>query len=213
MKQFFNNNILIAGCTGSGKSNFLHKLITSLIENNNPDDLKLFLIDPKRVEFSTYKDTAIVIYRSEDAKNVFKQISDEFLKCSKDKPKTLIVVDEFSDLMAYDQEFFEDCIEKLTKSSNETDIYLILSTSRPSPKDVYTDKIINCFGTKVCFRVGSDQDSLLMIGEKGAEKLTEIGSCLIKDSLSQTTKKFEVPYINYEEIEKIIKTQNEKPIS
>lgn len=216
MNQFLHRNILITGSTGSGKSNFLNKIIMTLIDENSSDDLKLFLIDPKGVEFGVYEGmTHImsgVIYKSEEAKKVLSWAMDESLRRLNNKqlkntlPEIVIIIDEFSDLICSDKDFFEDCVEKITTLSETTGIYLVISTSRPSPKDVYTNKIMNCFSNKICFRVGSEDDSLLIIGQKGAEKLSEQGSCLIKDSANSKITSFQVPFISVEQMKEKIES-------
>ncbi len=216
MNQFLHKNILITGSTGSGKSNFLNKIIMTLIDENSSDDLKLVLIDPKRVEFAVYEGVAHimsdVIHESEEAKKVLSWAMDESLRRLNNKqsksalPEIVIIIDEFSDLICSDKDFFEDCIEKITAVSDTNRIYFVISTSRPSPKDVYTDKIMNCFSNRICFRVESENDSLLIIGQKGAEKLSEQGSCLIKDSANSKITSFQVPFISVEQIKEKIES-------
>lgn len=227
MNQFFNKNILVTGCTGSGKTFFLNKIIKTLVEENSSTDLGLILIDPKRVEFAMYEGMSHmlskVIYSTEEAKIVFEWTWKESLRrirkmetINQEKDNTtnklqtiVIVIDEFSDLICTSKNFFEEYVEKITAFSNKTGIYLIISTSRPSPEDVYTEKIRNCFLNRVCFCVGSEKDSVLMIGEKGAETLSKPRNCLIKDLSTLEIESFQVPHITYEEIEKTIE-ENKK---
>ena len=235
MKKFLHKNILIAGQTGSGKSNFMHKLLGTLLEENSPNDLRLILIDPKRVEFAIYNGLAHllaeVIYESGKATSAFrwawgeslsrlKQIEElhiaSIYEYNKNRyinnklPEILIVIDEAADLMVFDKKFFENHIKKITALSSITGIYLIFSTSRPSPEHIITKKIRECFLDRIAFKLASEKESILVIGEKGAEKLSNLGSCLIKNLTGYKSKSFQMPYISEGEIGEIIKNAKDK---
>ena len=137
MKIFLHKNILIAGRTGSGKSNFMHNLIVNLLEENSPAEVRLILIEPKRIEFAQYNGISHllseVIYDSIKAESALKwtwgqslmrlkiiQEADSAsiykynkIKYKKNKlPEIYIIIDEFSDLMAANSKFFEEYFEK-----------------------------------------------------------------------------------------------------
>lgn len=234
MKKFLHKNILVAGQTGSGKSNFLHKMAGALLEENSPNDLRLILIDPKRVEFGIYNGLvhllAEVIYESDKIKSALKWTWGESMrrlkeieklqsatiyeynkiKYTKNKlPEIVIIVDELSDLMAYDKKFFENYIEKITALSKITGIYMILSTSKSIPA-VITKKISGCFLDRICFKTFNEEAPLLVLGEKGAEKLLNPGSCLIKNLTEFKSKSFQMPYISEEQVGDIIKNTKDK---
>ncbi len=209
MRKFTSKNILISGITGSGKSNFLHRMIIDLLNANSPDEVRLILIDPKRVEFSIYDNLPYLLSNQAivdtlKAINAFKWAWAESmtrlkeidkLRCSsiekynklkytRDKfPQIYIIIDEFSDLMCYDKKFFEEYVEKITATSKLTGIYLIVSTSRPCRDDVFTKKIVECFFNRIAFRLAEERDSIYILGERGAEKLLGAGNFLFKELL------------------------------
>lgn len=234
MKKFLHKNILIAGRTGSGKSNFMHNLIVNLLEENSPADLRLVLIEPKRIEFAQYNGIshllAEVIYDSDKARSALKWTWGESLrrlkiiqeadsasiykynkiKYRKNKlPEIYIIIDEFSDLMAADSKFFEEYFEKITALSKMTGVYLLVASAKVIPV-VFTKRINNCFVDRICFKTFDENDSLLLLGEKGAEKLSNPGSCLVKNLVEFKIKNKQMPCISDEEIAEKIKVIKEK---
>jgi len=151
LKSF--SGALISGRTGSGKSYLLHKLIKYFTENYKSGELKLVLIDPKRVEYSEYKDSSYlfcpVIYTVPEAKEVFKTIGKEIdkRKNTKEKmPQIAIIIDELSDLTRSGfLEFFEEKMSKAATEGKAFGIKIFMATSCPSPEDVFTEKIKNSF--------------------------------------------------------------------
>ncbi len=94
------------------------------------------------------------------------------------RPRLFVIVDEFSDLIISDREFFEDAFEKISAVSDRTGIFLILASSK-AVEDVFTQKLRHGRFERVAFRVSSVEDSVLIIGESGAEELVKPGSCLV----------------------------------
>lgn len=234
MKKFLHKNILIAGRTGSGKSNFLHNLIINLLEENSPSDLRLVLIEPKRVEFAQYNGIshllADVIYDSIKTESALKWAwgqslmrlkiiqeaeSASIYKYNKIKyrkntfPEIYIIIDEFSDLMAANSKFFEEYFEKITALSKMTGIYLLIASAKVIPV-VFTKRISGCFVDRICFKTSDENDSLLLLGEKGSEKLSNPGSCLVKNLTEFKIKNRQMTYISDEEIAEKIKVIKEK---
>lgn len=227
MKKFNSKNILIAGMTGSGKSNFLHTMILDLLNENSPHDLRLILIDPKMVEFSLYDGIphllTDVITKTDKARNAFRwlwgesfrrlRVMEELncssvqkynkLKYAKNKlPKLYVFVDEFSDLMADDKKFYEEYFRKITALSGLTEIYLVISTSRPDPKNVVTKNVLGCFSTRIAFRTATEKDSAVVIGKEGAEQLPEKGFFLLRELSSFEIKKLELSVVEEDELKK-----------
>lgn len=217
MEEFLNKNILITGQTGSGKSFFLHNVITYLLNRNSPQDLKLVLIDPKKVELIIYRNLPHLleepIFDPPEAADVLKRAWDESIrrlnKIQQNKeglPSIYIIVDEFSDLMMSDKrEIFEEYFEKIASLSKITGVYIMLSSSRnPSFEDMLTRKIRESFLYRIAFKAAREEDSVAVIGEKGAEKLSKPGSCLMKNLAEPGVRKIQMPYIDDEkEVNKI----------
>ena len=225
MKKLKAKNLMISGATGSGKSNFIHGLVMELLKENSPEDLRLILINPKRVELSIYKDVphllTDVIFDNEKARSALRWLWNESLrrlklmeelkassiekynklKFTKEKlAKIYVFIDEFSDLMCFDKKFFEEYFEKITTLSKLSEIYLVVSTSRPSPKDVITNKILSCFSTRIAFKTATEADSIATIGKGGAENLAENGIYLLRELSSFEIKKFESESVNEDEL-------------
>lgn len=221
--DLLHKNILIAGQTGSGKSNFIVKLITTFIKGSNPDDFRLILIDPKRVQLCIYDGLPHllfkVVYESEKAKSILKWVWEESLRrinaieraqILNKLPKILIIIDEAADLMVFDKEFFEDYVKKITSLSDETGINLIFSTVRPSSEFVVTERIRECFLNRIAFKLANKDDSILIIGERGAEKIINPGSCLIKNLINQKAESFQMPFVSEDEEKRTISDVKEK---
>ena len=215
-------HLLIAGSTGSGKSVVLNSLICSLIQKNQPEDLRLVLVDPKRVEFAAYKNLKNLfcpIIRAEMAltlfdflveemevrykileKNNVKNISElnalEGLKL----PFLVVVVDEYADLKWSAPKELETKICSLAQKARAAGIHLILATQRPSA-DVLTGTIKANFPARLALRCASSVDSRTILGGSGAEAL-EVGEGLL--SISGDVKKVYLPFISDKQIEEVI---------
>ncbi len=234
MKNFLNKNILVIGSTGSGRSNFIDKLITSYLIENNPEDCKLLLIDPKKVNFGQYDGIAHllsdVISSPSKAKSAFKWGWGESLRRLKavenlgvdsvyeykhDKefrnnfPEIIIIIEELTDFIVSDKKFFEDYIKKITALSDITGIYIVAATARSIP-DVVTKKIRSSFLERVAFRLSTKEESVLAICEDGAEKLDKAGLCLVKNLIDLKTQKIQMPYISEKEIVEAVELIKEK---
>ncbi|OGG21630.1 hypothetical protein A3D03_04490 [Candidatus Gottesmanbacteria bacterium RIFCSPHIGHO2_02_FULL_40_13] len=195
-------NIIMAGSTGSGKSVFNHTLICSLILKQDPSQLKLFLADPKRVEFAYYYENIphLIDKVYEAPKEIITRLSilKEELKNKKD-PYSVIIIDTFSDLMAYDSVRFESIIGELSKSG----AIIVLCDSRPS-NDVFTDNLLKYFPTKMAFKVSNELDSKRVITVPGAEELNGAGDMLFLPKGSVKPIRLQGPYISEEDIQIIV---------
>jgi DNA segregation ATPase FtsK/SpoIIIE, S-DNA-T family len=235
MKKYLHKNLLVIGSTGSGRSNFIDKLITSLLQENNPENLKLLLIDPKKVNFAQYNGVAHllsdVISGPEKAKSGFKWAWGESLRRLKvieelgieavsgyensnknfrnKFPEIVIVVEELADFMVADKKFFENYIKRITALSEITGMYVVIATARSIP-EVLTKKVKSSFWERIIFRLPSEKDSIFAMGDGGAEKLDKPGLCLAKDFIDSAVNKVQMPFISEEETMEIIESIKSK---
>lgn len=194
-------NFLVGGKTGSGKSSFFHAAIVNLLRNTNPEELRFILIDPKRVELGAYKNIPQLLFpvitnvkdarkalewcmseidRRSDlfAKQPYITIEDYNANSSRPLPRIVIVIDECSDLLGSDHEFFEGAIRHITAGIQLKGMTVLLGTSRPSPEDVYTQELTNMFDYRIAFATATVEDSISILGVAGAEKLRGSGDML-----------------------------------
>lgn len=197
---------LIAGTTKSGKSVSLNTIILSLLYRCSPDYLKLILIDPKLVELSTYKGiphlAMPVITDFEDFKGVMNWVVNEMERRyellgyygarslpavnrllkeeGKDiVPYLVVVMDEFSDWIINAGQDVEKSIQRLASKARACGIHLILAAQRPSA-NVINGEIKANFDTRFAFKTSSFDDSKIILGASGAEKLVGRGDLLLK---------------------------------
>ena len=196
-------HLLVAGSTGSGKSVFINSIITGLLSTKKPDDVRMILIDPKRVELTPYANiphlyTEDVIVDTEKAVSVLtatveemmvrfkvlekvgvKNISDFNKKMSKSHKmwNILVMIDELADLMLQAGSEIERLIVRLAQLGRATGIHLVVATQRPSV-DVVTGLIKANFPSRVSFAVMSQIDSRTVLDGVGAEKLIGKGDML-----------------------------------
>lgn len=194
-------HLLIAGATGSGKSIAINSLLISLLYQNTPAELKLLLVDPKRVEFTPYNTVphllAPVIVDPDKTVNILKWSIVEMerryqqLQAAGSRdiasynqkhkgaplPYIVIVIDELADLMAQSAKEVEASIVRLAQMARAVGIHLIVATQRPSV-DVITGLIKANITTRMAFAVASQVDSRTIIDLAGAEKLLGNGDML-----------------------------------
>lgn len=194
-------HVLVAGSTGSGKSVLLHSFIATLLFRNSPQELKLILIDPKRVELPQYSDiphllTPVIvepdkalpalkwaIAEMERRYRLFENAKARNIKSYNEAlgfqalPYIVIIVDELADLMMVAPADVEKSICRLAQMSRATGIHLVLATQRPSV-DVLTGLIKANIPTRIAFNVTSQIDSRVIIDQTGAEKLLGKGDML-----------------------------------
>ena len=193
-------HLLIAGATGSGKSVCMNAVVSSLIYSRSPDQLRLLLVDPKRVELTQYNGiphmvTPVIVELDAVAK-VFRGIINEMFKryklleshsvrniselnkkFSNAMPYLVIVIDELADLMMTSGVEIERSICRLAQLGRATGIHLVIATQRPSV-DVVTGLIKSNFPSRVSFSVSSSIDSRTILDTTGAEKLLGKGDML-----------------------------------
>ncbi|MGB8367027.1 MAG: DNA translocase FtsK [Candidatus Babeliales bacterium] len=221
-------HLLIAGSTGSGKSVALNAMLMSLLCKLNPDQLKLILIDPKRLEFSMYTDIAHLLFPIvTDPKGaipalrwVVQQMEERYEKMAVSGarnivefnenldiedhlPFIVIVIDELSDLMLTAGRDIEHSITRIAQMARAAGIHMIVATQRPSV-DVITGLIKVNFPSRISFRVTSRVDSRTILDCIGAEKLLGSGDMLFLDVTNSQLSRVHGAYVSDYEIRQVV---------
>ncbi len=226
-------HLLVAGATNSGKSVCLNAIILSIIYKASPEDVKIVLIDPKRVEFSSYEalphlimpnvvcDTQKAINTLTWAvaemerrfevlglarvKNIdeFNQTSDVLSGKIEKMPFIVIIVDELADLMMTGKKDVEEKICRLAQKARAAGIHLVLATQRPSV-DVVTGLIKSNFPSRISFAVKSAVDSMTILDRVGAEKLLGRGDMLYFPNGAKDPLRVQGCFISTKEINSIV---------
>lgn len=226
-------HVLIAGTTGSGKSVLINSFIASLLFRTTPNEVKLILIDPKRVELIVYNGiphllTPVIVdvdkilsslkwamsemerryklFASAGVRNI-----DGYNEFSgfQALPYIVIFVDELADLMAYAPVEVEDAICRLAQMARATGIHLVVSTQRPSV-DVITGLIKANIPCRVAFNVSSMVDSRVIIDMPGAEKLLGRGDMLFIPPDQAKPTRVQGTFVSEKEIQKLVDFLKEK---
>lgn len=218
-------HLLIAGSTGSGKSVQINGLILSLLYSNSPDDLKLILVDPKRVELSLYNDIPHLLTpvitdttktinalrwvvsemdrRYQVLQNVGKRnIASYRSEVNDDMPYIVVVIDELADLMTVAAKEVEGAIVRLAQMARAVGIHLVLATQRPSV-DVITGLIKANVTARIAFSVASQIDSRTILDTSGAEKLLGKGDMLFVSAELSKPKRLQGAYVSEKEVERV----------
>ena len=196
-------HVLVAGTAGSGKSEWLKSLVVSLAIRNPPERVRLALVDPKILTFSSAEaspylwrpvatdiETALAVldaavsemenrYKAL-AKQGFVNIADRFQAGLFDIPFLVLVFDEFADLILTgrnEKKEFEEMVARLAGKGRAAGIHLVLATQRPD-RTVVTGLIKSNLPMKVCLRVANATNSQIVLGESGAESLLGKGDLL-----------------------------------
>ncbi len=228
-------HVLIAGTTGSGKSVLLNSFIASLLFRTTPSEIKLILIDPKRVELVGYNGIphllTPVIVEVEKILSALKWAMSEMDRRYKifaeagvrnidaynefsgfqALPYIVIIIDELADLMAYAPVEVEDTICRLAQMARATGIHLVLATQRPSV-DVITGLIKANVPCRIAFNVSSMVDSRVILDTPGAEKLLGRGDMLYIPPDQAKPTRIQGTYVSEEEINKLVKFLKDKGI-
>ncbi len=228
-------HLLIAGATGSGKSVCMNALLMSLLYKKTPSELKLILIDPKRVEMSNYNNIphllTPVITDTKKTVNALKWVVGEmdrryqllsetgkrdiksYNKSMRKKslPYIVIVVDELADIMAVAAADVEGAVVRLAQMARAVGIHLVLATQRPSV-DVITGLIKANITTRIAFAVASQTDSRTILDSSGAEKLLGNGDMLYISADLNKPRRIQGAFVEEGEIEKVTGSLKEKGV-
>ncbi|MHB8855257.1 MAG: FtsK/SpoIIIE family DNA translocase [Bellilinea sp.] len=219
-------HLLIAGTTGSGKSVCVNSILTSLLLHNTPADIRLVLVDPKRVELTGYNgiphllapvvvDTERVVgalqwlQREMDARyhkfssSGTRNIQDYNAKNADRLPYLVAVIDELADLMMLSPDETERAITRLAQLARATGIHLIIATQRPSV-DVVTGLIKANFPARVAFAVASSVDSRVILDQPGAERLLGRGDMLFQAPDAPAPVRLQGVYVSDVEISRLV---------
>jgi S-DNA-T family DNA segregation ATPase FtsK/SpoIIIE len=221
-------HLLIAGATGSGKSVMVNALITSLLCNATPDDVRMILMDLKRVELASYNGLphllVPVITEPGAAKAALKWAVNEmegryrrfagatarnirgYNESRADPadrmPYIVIVVDELADLMMREGKHVEDPIVRLAQKARATGIHMVLATQRPSV-NVVTGLIKANFPSRIAFAMASQIDSRTIIDQPGAEDLIGRGDMLYQPSDLPRPMRLQGVFVSDQEIARV----------
>jgi DNA segregation ATPase FtsK/SpoIIIE, S-DNA-T family len=223
-------HMLIAGTTGSGKSVCVNSILSCFLLNNTPEDLRLVLVDPKRVELTGYNGIphllAPVVVEVERVVSMLQWMTremdkryHEFAKVGsrnitdyngrmkaegkKKLPFLLIVIDELADLMMIAPNETESTITRLAQLARATGIHMILATQRPSV-DVVTGLIKANFPARIAFAVASGVDSRVILDQPGAERLLGRGDMLYQAPDSPAPVRLQGVFVSDHEIQKLV---------
>jgi len=220
-------HLLIAGATGSGKSVCINAVIVSLLFNNSPDDLRLLLVDPKRVELTGYNGiphllTPVVtevdktvsalkwaVWEMERRYRMFEETGKRNIQAYNAAPGPegslpfiVIIIDELADLMATSAKEVEASIVRLAQMARATGIHLIIATQRPSV-NVLTGLIKANITARIAFATASQIDSRTIIDVSGSEKLLGNGDMLFLGNGVSKPKRVQGCFVSDSEIEEL----------
>lgn len=221
-------HMLIAGQTGSGKSVMINSFLTSLLYRNAPSDLKLILVDPKRVELTPYNNiphllTPVIVEpekcisalkwavaEMERRYKLFAEVGKRNIieynsaKPEENMPYIVIVIDELADLMVLAAKDVETLIVRLAQMARATGIHLVLATQRPSV-NVITGLIKANIPARIAFSVTSQIDSRTILDSAGAEKLVGRGDMLFISPDHSKPQRIQGVYMDEKEIHAVTK--------
>ncbi|MBI4433684.1 DNA translocase FtsK 4TM domain-containing protein [Candidatus Uhrbacteria bacterium] len=229
---------LVAGSTGSGKSVMLNAIIVSLLMQNGPDDLRLLLVDPKRVEFPVYNGiphllTPVITDVKKTVQALKWALAEmdrrfELLAGAKKRdlgsynatrrddadrlPYLVIIIDELADLMAVAANEVEASIIRLAQMARAVGIHLIVATQRPSV-DVITGLIKANITARIAFAVASSIDSRTILDQVGADRLLGRGDMLFTSAELSKPKRLQGAFVADQEIQRIVEHLREHSIS
>ncbi len=223
-------HLLIAGATGSGKSVCINSIIACLLCNNTPDDLKLLMVDPKRVELTNFNgiphllapvivDLERVVgslrwtmremdqrYRklaAAEVRNIEEYNKRASTEGERRLPNIVVFVDELADLMMLAHDEVEQALVRIAQMARATGIHLVIATQRPSV-DVVTGLIKANFPARISFAVTSQVDSRVVLDMAGAERLLGRGDMLYMSSDSSQPVRLQGCFVSDRELTRLV---------
>ncbi len=219
-------HLLIAGATGAGKSVAINTIISSLLFNATPEEVRILMIDPKRIELSGYEGiphllhpvvvepklaSRALLWAVREMERRYRMLEEAKVKsfqsynevAEQKMPYIVVIVDELADLMMVASKDVESAIARLAQMARAAGIHLMLATQRPSV-DVLTGLIKANFPTRVSFKVSSKIDSRTILDTSGAEHLLGAGDMLFLPPGSSTLKRIHGAYISEDETSRLI---------
>ena len=225
-------HLLVAGATGSGKSVFINTMLCSILDRVSPEDVRMVLIDPKKVELSIYSNVPHLAYpiatEADEARKALRFVVDEmddrYARLSRHgvrniaefnarvadgriteskMPLWLVVIDELADLMMVAAREVESSIVRITQLARAAGIHLVVATQRPSV-DVITGLIKANMPSRLSFAVSSKTDSRVVLDQMGAEALTGMGDSLFVPQGARYPIRIQCAWIDGEEVSDIL---------
>ena len=224
-------HVLIAGATGSGKSVCINTIISSLLMQKSPEEVRLILVDPKRVELTGYGGAphlafSHVVTEPEEVVSVLGVVVAEMDRryrkleewkarnivaynalpeLDKRMPYWVVVLDELADMMMAAAAEVEGQIVRLAQLARAVGIHLVIATQRPSV-DVVTGLIKANFPTRIAFATTSQTDARVIMDRAGAEKLMGRGDMLYMSSDSIKPRRVQGAFVSDAEIERLLES-------
>ncbi|MBI5943906.1 MAG: DNA translocase FtsK 4TM domain-containing protein [Chloroflexi bacterium] len=223
-------HMLIAGTTGSGKSVCVNSILTCFLLFNTPDDLRIVLVDPKRVELTGYNgiphllgpvvvemdrvigalqwmtremDKRYHMFAQVGSRNITDYNAKMKVQGQKKLPYLVIIIDELADLMMIAPDETEKTITRLAQLARATGIHMILATQRPSV-DVVTGLIKANFPARIAFAVASNTDSRVILDQPGAERLLGRGDMLYQAPDAPSAARLQGVFVSDHEIQNLV---------
>jgi S-DNA-T family DNA segregation ATPase FtsK/SpoIIIE len=223
-------HLLIAGATGQGKSVCINALITSLLYQMTPEHMRLLLIDPKRVELTSYNglphlalpvlveshqaaaalrwavaemDRRYKMFSAEGVRNIAAYNEKAVAKLAREIPYVVIVIDELADLMMVAAGEIEELICRIAQLARAVGIHLVIATQRPST-DIITGLIKANIPSRIAFAVGSQVDSRVILDSGGAEKLLGRGDMLYQPVDAGKPTRIQGAFVSDPEVEAVV---------
>lgn len=225
-------HLLIAGATGSGKSVCVNSIICSILMRTRPNEVKLLLVDPKKVEFTPYngvphllspvitdgdlagKALKVIVEMMDRRYDRFEEagvrniasynawVNDNPQLSMAPMPRIVVIIDELADLMIAAPKDVEQSIQRITQLARAAGIHLIVATQRPSV-NVITGVIKANIPSRIAFAVSSSTDSRTILDQAGAERLLGYGDMLFLDNGDTSPRRIQGVFIQDEEVSAI----------
>ena len=219
-------HLLVAGSTGTGKSNFLSTIIVDIVYKLNPDEVKIFLIDTRKTNFERFnliphllvptitdcrKAIGILAFLEQEMRNRYQAFKekrvdniDEYNRISEIRyPRFVAIIEDFYDLMMEEGKAVEEYMQLLIPMCRAAGIHVIISTQRPSV-DAITGVIKANIPARITFKLPSKVDSKTVIDIAGAENLLLYGDVLFSKIGERSIERIQTPFISDLEIQNVV---------